>query len=287
MKNYKRHLTATLLGSAILATTSAHATLTMGLVGYYDGEDNNNDPAASHPDPLSNTGVGVGVSGGIVGSAFQFDNTPGDSLGAMTSYSANSPGTSDLGDTFTVSAWYNLDTDAPLGNGGNRHFVWENASDFDFSFWIDNDGGPASPTGVQAMFVDDGTTNFGNYTKGTWQHVAQTIVSSGGTTTVSTYVDGNLLGSDSGPTASMGNISPTAGLEDIGINFGRARTPASDRPFDGLIDEIGIWDRELTPAEISEVFTRGSNGQALIPEPSVPALMGLTLASLMFRRRRT
>jgi hypothetical protein len=231
-----------------------------GLVGYYDGEDNNNDPAASDSDALSNIGVEVGVVGGVVGNAFQFDNTPGDTLTASTSYSFNSPGTSELGDTFTVAAWYNLDTDAPLGNGGNRHFVWENTSDFDFSYWIDNDGGPGSPTGVQAMYID-GTTNLDTYIKGTWQHVAQTIVSSGGTTTSTTYIDGILAGSASAAIGALGSL--VSGLEDSGVNFGRARTPASDRPFDGLIDEIGIWSRALSEEEIKQVFALGSNGSGI------------------------
>lgn len=267
---------------------TSQAALVSGLVGYYDGEDNNNDPLASDTDALTNVGVDTGVAGGIAGNAFEFDDTSGDTLTALTSYSAT--GVSDLGDTFTIAAWYNLDTDAdPTGNGGNRHFIWENSTDFDFSYWIDNDGGILDATGVQAMFVDDATTNFGTYTKGTWQHVAQTIVSAGGTTTVTTFVDGVSVGSDSGPTATMGNISPTAGLEDPGINFGRARTPASDRPFDGKIDEIGIWNRALTQQEISDAVTLGNRGLRLtdaVPEPSSTALLGLGGLAIIWRRRK-
>lgn len=249
-----------------------------GLVAYYDGEDNENDPAASDPDSLTNVGVEVGVAGGVSGNAFQFDNTPDDTLTANTSYSSTLE--SDLGDSFTISAWYNLDTDAPTGNSGNRHFVWENVSDFDFSYWIDNDGGPGTPTGVQAMFVDDATTNFGSYTKGTWQHVVQTIISFDGTSTVSTYVDGTLVGSDTMPTSTAGNISPIPGLEDTGINFGRARTPASDRPFDGLIDEIGIWSRALTEEEIGILFTLGSNGERITGATETLAITAISYDSL-------
>jgi len=153
--------------------------------------------------------------------------------------------------------------------------VWENASDFDFSFWIDNDGGVGSESGIQAMFVDDATTNFNDYTKGTWQHVVQTIVSLGDLTTVATYIDGMLVGSDEGPTSAMGNISPVPGLEDLGINFGRARTPASDRPFDGLIDEIGIWSRALSQEEIELLHQLGSQGSSI-----TNSLTGLAISNI-------
>jgi len=286
-------LTTTLIAAVAMlfgAADSSNAALVDGLVGYYNGEDNNNNPAASDADALSNTGVDVGVAGGIVGNAFEFDDTPGDSLQAATSYSATVA--SDLGDSFTVAAWYNLDLDAdPAGNGGNRHFVWENASDFDFSYWIDNDSGIGEDFADRAMFVDDGTTDdiggTGAYEKGTWEHVAQTISTAGGTTTVTVYVNGTMLASDSAATAGMGSL--VAGFEDIGINFGRARTPASDRPFDGKIDEIGIWSRVLSDVEIRDAYNLGLAGQPLaeVPEPTSILLVSLgSLVALGLRSRR-
>ena len=281
---------AAALAMLLGAVNSSNAALTDGLVGYYNGEDNNNHPLASDPDSLSNTGVDVGVAGGIVGNAFEFDDTPADSLQAATSYSATVA--SDLGDSFTVAAWYNLDLDAdPAGNGGNRHFVWENASDFDFSYWIDNDSGLGDDFADRAMFVDDATTDniggTGDYEKGTWEHAVQTISTAGGTTTVTLYINGALAASDTGPTAGMGSLA--AGLEDIGINFGRARTPASDRPFDGKIDEIGIWSRVLTDVEIRDAYNLGLAGQPLaeIPEPASMLLISLgSLLALGLRRRK-
>lgn len=277
-------------GTSLGLTTLSQSALTTGLVGYYDGESNSNSPLASDSDPLTNVGIPTGIAGGIVGGAFQFDNTRADTLTASTSYGA---GATDLGQTFTISAWYRVDTDATANdgtsnNGGNRMFVWENASDFDFSFWIDEDGGGAVQ-GNAAAFVDDATTNFtAIHTFGDWNHVAQTIVTNAGTTTVSTYLDGAFAGSDTGPTATMGNISPLAGLEDSGINFGRARTPASDRPFDGLIDEIGIWNRELSATEISDAYQQGLSGLPLvaIPEPTSLTILGLGSILFAFRRRK-
>ena len=271
----------------ITSINSANAALTDDLVGYYDGEDNNNDPAASHPDALTNVDVGVGVAGGIVGNTFEFDDTQNDVLRAETSYSATVA--SDLGDSFTVAAWYNLDVSAVLRDS-NRHFVWENADDFDFSYWVDqlpDPEGGADLFANQEMFVDDATTTFGKYQKGTWEHVAQTISTVAGVTTVSTYINGAFVGSDDGPTATLGNISAVTGLESPGINFGRARNQASDRPFDGKIDEIGIWSRVLSDGEIAGAYNLGLNGLPLtVPEPS-SLLLGLgSLVALGLRRRK-
>jgi hypothetical protein len=70
-----------------------------------------------------------------------------------------------------------------------------------------------------------------------------------------------LAGSASAAIGALGSL--VSGLEDSGVNFGRARTPASDRPFDGLIDEIGIWSRALSEEEIKQVFALGSNGSGI------------------------
>jgi len=286
MTNTKRYtaITAVSLGLA----TASQAALTTGLVGYYDGSTLGNHPSASDGDAITSAGVGVDVAGGQVGTAYEFDGTGADTFTASTSYGS---GVTDLGETFTLQAWYNVSDSAdPSGNGGDRLFIWENSSDFDFSYWIDEDGGTNNGGNIDgngAMFVDNGTTNFAHvhtFAGNQWDHVLQTVVSSGGTTTVSTYINGALAGSDTGPTISMG---ASAGLTDTGINFGRARNSASDRPFDGLIDEIGIWNRELTSAEITEAYNLGLSGQALntIPEPSSAVLLALGGLALARRNR--
>jgi len=208
-----------------------------GLVGYYDGEFNENHPGANDPDALSNTGVEVGVSGGKFGNAFEFDNTEGDRLQALLSYGTEG---TDLGTDFTIAAWFNLDTDAPSGNDGNRHFMWEDAGDYEFSAWVVNDGTIQSYLG--------GTATEGTHTKGTWQHIAQTITYNAVSdqVTLATYING-VLGSTGTRTAT------DTGFDDIAINFGRARDSASDRPFDGKMDDIAAWSRVLTVDEITAI----------------------------------
>jgi len=57
--------------------------------------------------------------------------------------------------------------------------------------------------------------------------------------------------------------------------------------FDGMIDDVGMWDRVLTQAEVSQIYNAGQSGISLgaIPEPA-SALLGFLGLAMMFRRRR-
>ena len=101
----------------------------------------------------------------------------------------------------------------------------------------------------------------------TWYHMAGTWDG----TTAYVYLNGNLV--DSLNTT----ITPpnTVGYRtDIG--WGNYST----RHFDGIIDEVRIYDRALTPAEVLQ------NYRTVVPEPSSLLLMGAALGCLLFRRGR-
>ncbi len=58
------------------------------------------------------------------------------------------------------------------------------------------------------------------------------------------------------------------------------RSPYQQRYFDGVIDEVRLYDRALTPEEVLQ------NYHAIVPEPASLLLLGAALGCLLLRRGR-
>ncbi|XAL98042.1 LamG domain-containing protein [Phycisphaeraceae bacterium D3-23] len=277
-------LTASLLTAGLMVVgTSASAALTDNLVGYYE-YDSDFTTSAGTVDGVANGGATAGVAGGIVGNAMSVTPTGGGAGSQFMSTALGYGGAAPLGDNFSVSAWYNLQN--PGSSQSARHFVFEGADSFDVSYGIrelDADGiddgqvftqngatgGLGAPNRVDV--IDAGTPG--------WHHVLQTYSSDGTNTTITTYVDGVEL-------ANALTLTTTE-IVDTGLHFGAARSSAANRGFDGLIDEVALWDRALTDQEAANVYATGLAGNDLrneVPEPGSLALLGL--GGLLIARRR-
>jgi hypothetical protein len=79
---------------------------------------------------------------------------------------------------------------------------------------------------------------------GGWHHV----VASWGASSIDLYVDGRLVGRDSGP-RTLGK----AHLRGRFVRFGKPSVDQHPRfsSYTGRVDEIALWDRPLTPAEVA------------------------------------
>lgn len=84
---------------------------------------------------------------------------------------------------------------------------------------------------------------------GRWSHVMVTAASDG---TCNFYVNGSLSGTANQATTALSGITTT---NDLTIGN---RSGATDRTFDGYIDEACIWNRVLTAQEISDLYYLGS-----------------------------
>src|SRR5262249_7126146 len=108
---------------------------------------------------------------------------------------------------------------------------------------------------------------------GVWHHVAGTYDG----TKLQLYVDGAPWGN---PLPHTGAISPMlpGSYNTIGSEAGRTTCGfCGGRYFKGQIDEVGIYNRALTAAEIEAIYYVGSEGKC--PPAAVPVITSVSPAS--------
>jgi len=252
----------------ILSLAPLEAGIDSNLVGYYSFEaDYTNDiTTGGLPDGTAVKSPSAATPGGQVGNAMSLQGADNDHMNLLASFGTG--GT--LGENFTLSAWYRLNDPITSPTGSNRSFVFESSNDHDVSFGIRDLGLKNGGINDGQSYTQTSFLNLADAALPGWHHVIQTYTSAGGTTTISTFLDG----------AHSGDLTiPTADLSGKGLNFGASRSSSTDRGFDGLIDEVAIWDRNLDTSELATVFALGLNGQALTrsdPTPTAPTISSFT-----------
>ena len=217
--------------------------LSAGLVAYYpcesatsamlpDSSGHKNDGTLASGEGGAGTGPAYSFSGGEVGNALFLAS-------ANKGYLSVPPGILASAVEMTVSEWVYL----------KSNLSWQRIFDFGQDQNVDmvllsnnnNTGRPRfaiSLTGPSGAQVIDGPSAFPT---GSWTHLAIVIGPSGGIL----YINGQQVGANSSLTlrpADLGNKPNNY--------FGRSQY-ATDPYLDGNLDEIRIYDRALTPAEIS------------------------------------
>ena len=227
-----------------------------GLTAYYEFEnDFSTSVGTVNGTPVN--GPFAGIAGGIVGNAMEMNPEIilNPSINVQIGF-GDIGNTVDLGQSFTISAWYNL-VENPTGSSSNRYFVYEGETSFDVSYGC-RDLGLGTPGINDGQVFTGSGDNFGveDAALPGWHHVLQVYSSDEVDTLISTYIDGVLLDETI--------LASSAGIFDTGLNFGAARSSVTDRGFEGLLDEVALWNRELTPAEIQNVYNTGLAGLSLI-----------------------
>ncbi|OAV44013.1 LamG-like jellyroll fold domain-containing protein [Lewinella sp. 4G2] len=72
------------------------------------------------------------------------------------------------------------------------------------------------------------------------------------------YVDGTEV-------ASMAQTGRVAQAPNVAVALGNQPTDAGDRPFNGLLDEVTIWNRALSPVELIDLQATNTIGGATLP----------------------
>ena len=87
----------------------------------------------------------------------------------------------------------------------------------------------------------------------TWEHLVITFNFSTGVS--KTYINGVLVAEESSGISPYVNNFGTLDLSDRLFNIGRKTAPAFD-PWEGSVDDIGIWNRVLTADEIEYLYNK-------------------------------
>lgn len=198
--------------------------LSDNLVAYYKFENNTDSSVGSIG--ATNSGATYTASGKI-GGAYDFNG----SSNYMTANWGSNPG------TFSISVWVYID-----GNTGNDFIFVNRVGSTGNYHWMYYDG--------SALWVSrwNGTTeNIVNrsISSGSWQHIVYTCVPS---SRMRIYVNGSYTQTSS---IAGGNTEPNA-------SWTLAARPAFTDHLDAKIDEVGYWNRELTPDEVTELYNSGT-----------------------------
>ena len=234
-----------------VSAQTACAPVPAGLVGWWAGEGNANDTTGAHEGVLQGE---VTFVPGEVGRAFSFDGATADvDIPASASLNLGTGG------GMTIELWIK-----PVDVLTNQPIVeWNNGS---FGVLLDLavpvSVGGAGLASFCGYFKD---INFGGHPvnsppgalkAGTFQHVAVTYDKTSGEGAA--YLNGVLVGQ-----VFLGEFTPMT-LGDLYLGF---------RPFDlgagiryaGLMDEVSLYDRALSAAEVEAIYAAGSSGKCALP----------------------
>lgn len=193
--------------------------------------------------PNSNNGNNSGADYSIdakLNNGLRFNSAEND----YVTISDNS--TLDLTDSGTLMAWIRPESIAGISNWngiihkGDQTDFSDEAYFLQFNGWRNLIGG--GHNGTSNVYITGSTT----FNADQWYHTAITWDGSG----LVLYVNGNI---DASSSAVLVNRNSSGNLQ-IGSQF----TSGSDYFFDGIIDEVALYNRALSSGEIQSIYNRAS-----------------------------
>jgi alpha-tubulin suppressor-like RCC1 family protein len=245
--------------AAAINTTVAYADCTpppAGIVGWWKGDGTAVDVVSSNNGTL----VNCGYTNGVVGQAFSFDPIM---YGAYTGVQIADQPAYALTNALTIEGWIR-----PRGDGYNIFWRGDNRPGLDpyflgmsgnsnINLWITDPNGNTATAGTTIPYY-------------VWTHVAGTFDGDAGT--MSFYTNGVLAAQTVTPIRPFGNLIAE---DSPGIGIGNVNDGFNSFPFVGDIDEIALYKRALTQAEIQAIYNAGSAGKCTSPATEsngVPAI---------------
>jgi len=204
-------------------------------------------------------GVAEGASG-IVGNALVLDGTAGIRL----PYHQDNLGTS-----FTLALWYWQQTN------DTRQCVYQTRDNYTATYEAKPGANTTFDNYAGQVFCGSITSDIRQ-----WIHLAHTFSTVGATTTLSVYTNGVFVFSKSVNSNDMFHANQVRGLH-VGA-YRSATGPADGRCFKGMIDELALWGRALSAAEVEAAYQRGAGGLKLAFTPVPVPVISLGGKDLSF-----
>lgn len=241
-KTRKSFFTITLFSSLLfaLASSTANAQITNGLIGYWHFNGNGND-SSGNGRTLSLFGS-AGFGSGLFGEALALPGSSNSYAQQALNDTAFDFGPSD----FTIQVWFNFNS-----NSREQTLIEKFAGSTGPGWTL------TTPLGTDLQFYSEPNISLNaaeSFTTGVWH---EAVVTRSGTT-FSLYFDGNLAVSG---VSSPGPLTTTTNPLLVGK---RNSEDGRDFSVDGSLDEIAIWNRALSSTEVADVWNSGK-GMLLVP----------------------
>lgn len=223
---------------------------TNGLVGYWPFNGNANDQSGNGHNGIIHGATLTSDRNNVVNSAYSYDG--------INDYIAIAHAAQlDLVDSASFSYWINWGG-LNIYEGGSQSIIDKSTpSDVQNYRLCVYDVAPTKVFAMSNMVLKSSTSSI---VSTQWTHVVFTFKAG----TIKVYLNGNLDYSGSLSLTATNNDSLLFGTDNHGNN----------RFFEGMIDDIGIWNRALTAEEVTELYTAGEVGNCLPSYVPTDSLVG-------------
>jgi hypothetical protein len=214
------------------------------LLAYWSGDNTANDSKGTYNGTLVN---GATYSTGKIGSGFSLDGVNDYvDLGNVLNFDGSTP--------FSVSSWVYTSSGVPqtyfskIGDGWKGYELSVNLG-WGVRFYL------SGSIGLIDLTINGQLEN-------EWQHIVFTYDGSKNANGVNGYINGVLRSKNINTNTLTGIVSTTTNAQISGRG-------GSSQIFNGSIDEVGVWNRAITSAEITELYNAGAGKQYVAPVVSL------------------
>lgn len=246
-----------LVANAYGTTPSSNSVLTvepptcdpapLGLVGWWAAEGNAGDSQNLNPGTIVGA---LGYAAGEVGQAFAFDG----SSGYLTVPASPSLDVGATGTGITIECWIN-----PSAYDVNVYAApiveWDSTATDGVQFWSGGTlFGNIKDTANNPHLINSPA---GLLVSNAWQHVALTYDEASGNAVI--YLNGQAIAAQT-----LGSFTPETSFP---MNIGSRTAPVTGQGdiYNGLLDEVSLYNRALGANEIQAIFLAGESGKCPAP----------------------